>query len=87
MYIYHAFIDALSTHIIHINLNTVFYTHVEDSPTKTIYIIYIYMRRKKITAQYAEEKWWVLSFDLKDESENECPTEREREFHMTGPMC
>ena len=38
MYIYHALINALSAHIIHINLNTIFYIHVEDSPTKTIYI-------------------------------------------------
>ena len=55
MYIYHAFINTLSTHMIHINLNTIFYTHahmihinlntifythVEHSPTKTIYIKY-----------------------------------------------
>ena len=26
--------------MIHINLNTIFYTHVEHSPTKTIYIRY-----------------------------------------------
>ena len=38
MYIYHALINALSAHIIHINLNTILYTYVEDSPTKTIYI-------------------------------------------------
>ena len=38
MYIYHALINALSTGIIHIYLNTIFYTHVEHSPTKTIYI-------------------------------------------------
>ena len=38
MYIYHALINALSTHTIHINLNTIFYTHIEDSTTKTIYI-------------------------------------------------
>ena len=40
MYIYHALINALSAHIIHINLNTIFRrpTHVEGSPTKTIYI-------------------------------------------------
>ena len=39
MYIYHALINALSAHMIHINLNTIFYvyTHVEHSPTKTIY--------------------------------------------------
>ena len=38
MYIYHALINALSAHMIHINLNMIFYTHVEHSPTKTIYI-------------------------------------------------
>ena len=40
MYIYHALISTLSTHMIHINLNTILYTHVEHSPTKTIYIRY-----------------------------------------------
>ena len=40
MYIYHALINTLSTHMIHINLNTIFYTHTEHSPTKTIYILY-----------------------------------------------
>ena len=40
MYIYHALINALSAHMIHINLNTKFYTHAEHSPTKTIYIRY-----------------------------------------------
>ena len=38
MYIYHALINALSAHMKHINLNTIFYTHVEHSPTKTVYI-------------------------------------------------
>ena len=40
MYIYHALINALSTHMIHINLNMIFYTRVKLSPTKTIYIKY-----------------------------------------------
>ena len=40
MYIYHALIDALGAHTIHINLNTVFYTHAEHSPTNAIYIKY-----------------------------------------------
>ena len=40
MYIYHALINALRVHMIHINLNMIFYTHVEHSPTKTIYIKY-----------------------------------------------
>ena len=40
MYIYHELINALSAHMIHIDLNMIFYnyTHVEQSPTKTIYI-------------------------------------------------
>ena len=33
MYISNALIDAMSAYIIHINLNTLFYTHVEYSPT------------------------------------------------------
>ena len=33
MYIYRVLINALSTHIMHINLNIIFYTHVEHSPT------------------------------------------------------
>ena len=40
MYIYHALINALSAHMIHINLNMIFYTYVEHSPTKTIYMKY-----------------------------------------------
>ena len=38
MYIYHALINALSTHMIRINQNMILYTHVEHSPTETIYI-------------------------------------------------
>ena len=38
MSIYHALINALSAHVIHINLNAIFCTYIEDSPTKTIYI-------------------------------------------------
>ena len=40
MYIYHALINALGAYVIHIKLNMIFYTHVEHSPTKTIYIKY-----------------------------------------------
>ena len=46
MYIYHALINALIAHMIQINLNMIFYTHVEHSPTKTIYIKY-YKKYKK----------------------------------------
>ena len=34
MYIYHALINALSAHMIHINLNMIFCTHAEHGPTK-----------------------------------------------------
>ena len=40
MYIYRAFIDALSAHMIHVNLNLTFYANVEHSPTKIIYMKY-----------------------------------------------
>ena len=40
MYIYHALINALSAHTIHIILNMILYTHVEHSTTKTICIKY-----------------------------------------------
>ena len=45
MYIYHALINALSAHMIHINLNMIFYTHVKHSPTKTIYIKYYFKNK------------------------------------------
>ena len=38
MHIYQTLINALSAHMIHINLNMIFYTHVEHSPTKTTHI-------------------------------------------------
>ena len=50
MYIYHALINALSAHMIHINLNMIFYTHEEHGPTKTIYIKY-YLKIKKKALQ------------------------------------
>ena len=40
MCIDHALVNALSTHVIHVNLNTIFYTYVEHNPIKTIYIRY-----------------------------------------------
>ena len=46
MYIYHALINALSAHMIHINLNMIFYTRVEHSPTKTIYKKYYLKKRR-----------------------------------------
>ena len=42
---------------------------------------------RKPENQQAEEKRWVFSFDLKEESDVACLTEKEREFQMTGPIC
>ena len=40
MYIYYVLINALSTHMIHTDINIIFYIHVKHSLTKTIYIKY-----------------------------------------------
>ena len=47
MYIYHALINALRAHMIHINLNMIFYTHVEHSPTKTTHTKHHTERQKQ----------------------------------------
>ena len=39
MYIYHALINALSAHMIHINLNMIFYTHAEHSHESCVCIV------------------------------------------------
>ena len=52
MYIYHALINALSAHMIHINLNMILYTHIEHSPTKTIYIKYYKKKKKFVKTHY-----------------------------------
>ena len=49
MYIYHALINALSAYMIHINLNRICCTHVERSPTKTVYIKYYTENKNKQT--------------------------------------
>ena len=51
MYIYHALINALSAHMIHINLNMIFCTHVEHNPTNATYIKYY---TKKLKTHYKD---------------------------------
>ena len=46
MYIYHVLISALSTHMLHINLNTIFCVHVEQSPTNSNYVKY-YLKQQQ----------------------------------------
>ena len=60
MYIYHALINALSTHMIHINLNTIFYTHVEHSPTKTICIRYYMETHTHTHNDYSRNRVLIL---------------------------
>ena len=54
MYIHHALINALSAHIIHINLKyDILYTcRVYYNPTKTIYIKYFIFLKKKKSERY-----------------------------------
>ena len=63
MYVYCALINALSAHTIHIKLNTILYTHIERSPTKTIYIGY-YMETHTHTHTHTHtndhSRNWVL---------------------------
>ena len=40
MYIFHVLIHALNAHMIHTNLNTIFNTPIEQSPTETVYMKY-----------------------------------------------
>ena len=51
MYIYHVLINTLNAHTTHINLNMTFYTHVEHSPTKTIYIKYYMEKQTDLLSQ------------------------------------
>ena len=57
MHIYHALINALSAHIIHINLDMIFYTHVEHSPTKTIYMKYYTKTKHKKGTTNTHTQW------------------------------
>ena len=49
MYIHRVLIDAQSAHLIHINVKTVLYAHVDGSPTNAIYVKY-YMKQIKVNA-------------------------------------
>ena len=44
---YHALINALSAHIIHVNLNMIFYTYIEHNPSKHFYIKYYTKNKTK----------------------------------------
>ena len=77
MYIYHALINALGAHMIHINLNMIFYTHVKHSPTKTTHTKQDTERQPNIHKHHNEFKCvrhWSVSYmgletgnDLEDE--------------------
>ena len=52
-------VNTLSAHMIHINLNAIFYTHIEHSPTKTIYIRY-YMDTHTHTHNDCGRNWVLI---------------------------
>ena len=59
-YIYHVLINALCAHIIHINLNAIFYIYAEDGSTRTIYIRH-YMETHTDTMTVAETGYLVAA--------------------------
>ena len=93
MYIYHALINAQSTHTIRMNLNMIFYTHVEHSPTKTIYIKHTHTHKHSDCSKnwvlilgwkYCEKRK-VFSLALKDDRVEQCLRSCGSEFQMWGP--
>ena len=62
MYIYHVLINALSAHMIHINLNMIFYTHVEHSPTKTIYIKHTHSHQRNNFCDVSSVRFGSVQF-------------------------
>ena len=70
MHIYHVLINAPSTHMIHINLNMIFCTHVEHSPTKTIpafrYFFFKLLnnKKKRSTKSFSQGLWLIDHIDL-----------------------
>ena len=72
MYIYHAFINVLSVHMIHINLNMIFYTHVEHSPSKIVYI-------KCYTETHTHRERKERETDRQTDRDRERQRDRERE--------
>ena len=62
MYIYHALINALSAHMIHINLNMIFYTHAEHSPTKNnLHKVLYKTKQKRTTNTHTHNDWSRMS--------------------------
>ena len=70
MYIYHALINTLSAHMIHINLNIIFYTHVQHSPTKTIYIKYYKKTNKQKRTSHTRARARTHTHTYTDYSRN-----------------
>ena len=48
MSIYHALINTLSAYMIHMNLNMIFYTHVEHNPASNMYTYTRHMRQYRV---------------------------------------
>ena len=67
MYIYDALINALSAGMIHVNLNMIFYTRVEHSPTKTLCIKYYTEKQTHAPHTYNDcsRKWVQILAGMK----------------------
>ena len=71
MYIYHVLINAPSAHMIHINLNMIFYTHIEHRPSQTVYIKY-YTEKQTHTHNDCSRNWVLILVGMKILREEEC---------------
>ena len=59
MYAYYALINALNTHVTHMTLNAIFYTHIEHSPIKICEILYSNTHMHACTHTHPNEQFLV----------------------------
>ena len=64
MYIYHALINAPSAHMIHINLNMIFYTHVQYYQNNLHKVLYEKTNTQH-TVTIAETQWVLILVGMK----------------------
>ena len=62
------------------------HTHTHTHCKNTSIVVMGLMETEERKQEISRQKRWVFSFDLKEESDMACLTEKEREFLMTGPI-
>ena len=85
IYIYHALINALSAHIIHINLNTIFYTHIEHGKQ-------LHKEEKKSPKVWGRclklgESWLYALFEFSWLRQQVCAGEQTCQCCLCSPFC